>query len=149
VRSTRLEGESLRQRYRLPSVTHVRRNTGAEYMKPNARRSSTPWRPCSNVLKLPSPLPGAAGAPAGGGLIWRLRSGDPAGQNLFALTGTTGRNLLQTLTPTLQRLYLDIEAERLRLNMRYRIATTATRSLIHYLDRYAEVRAMRKSLETK
>lgn len=85
----------------------------------------------------------------GGGLIWRLRSAAPSGQSLFALTSATGRNLLQTLTSNLQRLYLDTEADRLRLNMRYRIANTAIRSLTHYLDRYGQIRAIRKSLETK
>ncbi|MGH8655045.1 MAG: hypothetical protein ACREYE_24030 [Gammaproteobacteria bacterium] len=81
----------------------------------------------------------------GGGLIWRLRAAVPLGQTLFELTSATGRSLIQDLPPRLRRLYLDAEAERLRLNARWSIANTAVRSLAHYLDRYRQVRAWRKS----
>jgi hypothetical protein len=84
-----------------------------------------------------------------GGLIWRLRAAAPSGQTLFELTSITGRSLLQSLPPRLQRVYLNAEAERLRLNARYRIVNTATRCLAHYLDRYGQVRALRKSSERK
>lgn len=75
-----------------------------------------------------------------GRLIWRLRAATPAEETLFALTSPTGRALLQRLSPRLCRLYLDTEAERLKLNARYRIADTAIRSLAHYLDRYPNFR---------
>ncbi len=48
----------------------------------------------------------------------------------------------------MHRLYLDAEAERLGLNARWAIANNATRSLAHYLDRYRQVRYLRKSSET-
>ncbi len=89
--------------------------------------------------------PASLVARRGGGLIWRLRAPLPSGQTLFELTGVTGRSLLQGLPSTLRRLYLDAEAERLRLNTRWAIANTAARSLAHYLDRYRQVRAWRKS----
>lgn len=82
----------------------------------------------------------------GGGLIWRLRAAIPSGQTLFELTSVTGRSLLQGLPPRLRRVYLDTEAERLRLNTRWAIVNTAARSLAHYLERYRQVRAWRKSL---
>jgi hypothetical protein len=84
-----------------------------------------------------------------GGLIWRLRAAAPSGQTLFELTSVTGRSLLQSLPPRLRRVYLNAEAERLRLNANYRIVNTATRCLAHYLDRYGQVRALRKSSERK
>ncbi|MGH8569071.1 MAG: hypothetical protein ACREXU_13935 [Gammaproteobacteria bacterium] len=84
----------------------------------------------------------------GGGLLWRLRSASPKDETLFELTGPTGRALLQRLPPPMRRLYLDVEAERLKLNARWAITNTVTRSLAHYLDRYQQVRALRKSSET-
>ncbi len=105
--------------------------------------------------KLRQRFPSAAGMlPArlvcrrGGGLLWRLRSARPNDETLFELTSPTGRALLERLPPPMHRLYLDAEAERLRLNARWAIANTVTRSLAHYLDRYRQVRCLRKSSET-
>lgn len=83
----------------------------------------------------------------GGGLLWRKRSARPETQTLFELAGEVGRELLQGLSPPERRRYLDTEAERLRLNARFAIANTATRSLSHYLERYGAIRALRKSSE--
>jgi hypothetical protein len=84
----------------------------------------------------------------GGGLLWRKRSAKPGAQTLFELTSPIGRAMLQDLSPPECRAYLDMEAERLRLNARFAIANTVMRSLSHYLDRYRAVRAPRKSSET-
>lgn len=84
----------------------------------------------------------------GGGLLWRKRCARPEAQTLFELAGKVGRELLQGLSPAECRKYLDAEAERLRLNARWTIANAATRSLLHYLERYHAIRALRKSSET-
>jgi hypothetical protein len=84
-----------------------------------------------------------------GGLLWRKRSGTPQQQTLFELLSPTGLALLQTLSLKDQRHCLDLEAERLRLNLHWTLVNSACLSLRHYLNRYTELRHRRKSLPTE
>jgi hypothetical protein len=85
----------------------------------------------------------------GGGLLWRKHASRPNDQTRFELLSTTGLALLQDLSPAVQRFWLDLEAERLRLNLEWRLTDSAYLSLKHYLDRYTQLRHRRKSLPTE
>jgi len=83
------------------------------------------------------------------GMVWRKRvkvTGGP--QSTVEFHTEEGRAALSGFSPQLQAKYLELEQERILLNMQAKIVSSEIRHIKHYLDKHEHARELQRELKS-